>query len=112
MNLSVMTRTIYSALDDFRRYIKAVRSDGNEWATVVPVGSFGESWALAGHMGSFSEHHIDGAGYCTALQILTGAKVWWLQPGEINGMPDMPGHGWNIKEGLWVPLHLMPGDML
>lgn len=63
-------------------------------------------------MGSFTEHHIDAAGFCTCLLIVNGAKVWWLQADEVEGLPQAPGRDWNIKQGKWVPLYLKPGDIL
>ena len=64
-------------------------------------------------MGSFSEHHIDAAGYCTMVYIVSGAKVWWVQPAmDVAGLPVAPNSDWDIREGIWAPLYLLPGDIL
>ena len=33
-------------------------------------------WAIAGVTGAESNHHIDGGGYATVVEVLSGSKIW------------------------------------
>lgn len=97
--------------DDFAKYESCKRYDGTDWRTPLLAGALGSHWIVASNTSSYSEIHIDATGYCTAVQVIMGCKLWNLLPNAVSELPDC-GEAWEIKNDGWVSAMLYPGSCL
>lgn len=98
-------------LDDFSKYAYRQRSSGEPWRTVPSIKAFGSQWMLASSMSSFSEIHVDASGYCTAVIILKGSKLWNILPEATSELPGSDEE-WTVTNDGWCSAFLKSGDIL
>lgn len=71
------------------------------------------SWALFATEPAKSEPHIDAGGSCTWVEVLTGAKLWFVRKRcqafdecDLEHLPD------SLLADEWDGVLLLPGDIL
>ena len=109
----------YSFLDDLLKYafrtFESLNGDTYEWVTEVDSKTIGKHWMLASNMSAWSDPHIDSAGFCTAIRIMAGSKLWLVGSPKNKSEPIFPlddGAEWAIEKAWWDAVHLQPGDTL
>lgn len=83
------------------------------WATQHPKGY--QTWGLAATAPAISDTHIDGAGFCTWLQIELGTKTWLVGHPREKAAEDMTylnKSGWRNEQLMWEIVQLEEGDEL
>lgn len=108
----------YRDFDDLSKYafrkVERLNNDTYEWVTDVDNKTLGKHWMLASNTSAWSDPHIDSAGFCTAIRIVAGSKLWFIGV-PLRGEPIFPlddGAEWAVGKAMWTVLHLQPGDTL